>query len=164
MKNKVSILSSCFQVILFVGSLSLLMNCKADKPTIPPQPTLKNLTLPSIPGLRIRITSPADRSTVPQETTTRGTVSGLPSGHVIRVLVRPPGDRWWVQPTVVLLPDSSWSATTLVGIRGDSGKEFLIGAVAITEQQRMETDRDLSGNTQFRVDGQFPAIVTVTRQ
>ena len=134
----------------------LMVSCDDDKPVGP----VTALDVPAIPGLLVEIVSPADGDTVVIEPEIRGTVSGLPAGHVLRVLVRPPGEVWWSQPGVALLPDSSWTATIFVGQPEDAGTDitFLIGVVAIP------TEDDRQAGTQMRVNGQLPAVISVKRR
>lgn len=121
-------------------------------------------TLDSIPNMVIKINSPTDKSTISTGTTVRGTVSNMPSGYIIKVLVRPPGDRWYPQSGVALFPDSTWSATTFVGSENDVGTEFLIGAFAVTENQARCIEEALTKRTQVFINGQLHAVTTVTRR
>ena len=165
MKSERARFSRIALILSSAAVLSIGNNCGDDrKPTPPDEPITQYLTLPSIAGLRVEITLPADQSKVQRVNTFKGTVSGLPSGYVLRVFVYPQlVGLWYPQHPVIMLPDSSWSAMGHVGDEHSGGQEFLIGAMAVTEEQRQIIDEDISGRTRFVISGHIPAIITVTR-
>ncbi len=157
--------SDIVSLFISVGFIVIGIGCKdGKKPTPPEEPIIKNLTLDTIPGLKIRITSPEDNSSVPRVNTVKGTVYGLPSEYLLRVFVNPQSvGFWYPQHAVVMLTDSTWSATAYVGDERETDEDFYIGAMAVIEAQRKIIDADITGNTQFIISGTAPAVITVKR-
>lgn len=126
-----------------------------------------SLTISPIENLSITIVSPVEGDTLPPDPgiIASGTVNNLPSGYALRILVNPPRARWYPQHAPVIRSNNEWRGTIFVGIDEDAGtgKEFLIGVVALPEEEAKKLDKDLSGNTSYTVSGQFHADVLVFR-
>lgn len=90
------------------------------------------------PPTEVTITYPADLSEVEQSETIRGTVQGLPEGHVIWVVVfvQEVGRYYPQDRPVELEANGEWSLLAYIGVSFDIGKKFdILAVVADTKAQ-----------------------------
>ena len=100
--------------------------------------------VPSCRKVEVRISSPADNATVPEQPVVEGTVSDARA--TVWVVVHPletaVNTEYWVQPQATLKGDGTWTAEIYVGDPGveDKGKRFLLMAVANPKQALTDDD------------------------
>jgi len=100
--------------------------------------------LPSCRKVEVRISSPKDDATVPEQPVVQGTVSNARA--TVWVVVHPleteSNTEYWVQPQAEVKGDGTWTAEIYVGDPGneDVGKQFVIMAVANPKQALTDDD------------------------
>jgi len=150
-----------------VDTLKIIIN-SPDCLTVDEDSTLKICPLENIEDIDVEIglTFPLEGDTLSgKEIRVQGTVTNLPPGWTIRVLVNPPGDRWFPQFAPTIRSNGQWVGTIFVGEDEDlgTGKEFFIGGVILPEKEAKKLDSDISGNATYRIMGQLHSDVLVYR-
>lgn len=94
----------------------------------------------------IKITQPADGSTVVQTQTVKGTSQNLPDGQVIWVVASTDGSFYPQNDAAVMQADGKWSAITYLGKQPpeDAGRAFEIFAVLADKQAQAAFNNYLS--------------------
>jgi hypothetical protein len=93
-------------------------------------------------GIEVRISSPADDATVPEQPVIQGTVADARAAVWVVVYSFEVPDDYWVQPQATVKADGTWTAEIYVGDSGaeNVGKQFLIMAVANPQQPLQSGD------------------------
>jgi hypothetical protein len=88
----------------------------------------------------LKITDPANNSTVSQVCALQGYLQPLAPGEKFYILVKPGHYTWWVQKEPTIFPDGKWAVYSLIGEKNDDNMNFTVAAITTNQTLKPGTE------------------------